>query len=206
MRGSPIAAMIKFLVRRLAFAIVLVFAVSSASLLLARLAPGDYATESLELGAHASTLARARARIGADKPISAQYRDWLVGLTKLDFGRSLAYDRPIAELIPERAANTAILADPGPKTNGPPMLRIPLAGKSELERRRQAQERIAAIEKERKLVAGRTAMPAEPSRLTALKIELESLRKIALAPLSYANGVQEGGCPKSPQARDRTAL
>jgi ABC-type dipeptide/oligopeptide/nickel transport system permease component len=26
---------------------------------------------------------------------------------RLDFGRSLAYDRPVIDLIPERAANTA---------------------------------------------------------------------------------------------------
>ena len=29
---------------------------------------------------------------------------------RFDFGRSLAYDRPVTDLIPERAANTAILA------------------------------------------------------------------------------------------------
>ena len=31
-------------------------------------------------------------------------------VVRLDFGRSLAYDRPVIDLIPERAANTAILA------------------------------------------------------------------------------------------------
>src|SRR5437870_3561644 len=36
-----------YLLRRLLFALLLVFAVSSASLLLTRLAPGDYATEAL---------------------------------------------------------------------------------------------------------------------------------------------------------------
>ena len=29
---------------------------------------------------------------------------------RFDFGRSLAYDRPVADLVPERAANTALLA------------------------------------------------------------------------------------------------
>ena len=32
------------------------------------------------------------------------------GGVRLDFGRSLHYDRPVRDLIPERAANTAILA------------------------------------------------------------------------------------------------
>src|SRR4029079_9409918 len=39
-----------------------------------------------------------------------QYRRWLGAALRLDFGRSLAYDRPVADLIPERAANTAVLA------------------------------------------------------------------------------------------------
>ena len=99
-----------YLVRRLLFALLLVFAVSSASLLLARLAPGDYATEALGAGAGRQELAELRARYGLDRPLLTQYRDWLAGAARLDFGRSLAYDRPVADLIPERAANTAILA------------------------------------------------------------------------------------------------
>ena len=59
--------MIKYLLRRLAFAVFLVFAVSSASLVLARLAPGDYAAESLGVGAHPETVVRTRARLGLMK-------------------------------------------------------------------------------------------------------------------------------------------
>ena len=102
--------MIAFIARRLLFAVVLVFAVSSASLLLSRLAPGDYATESLDVGTRRETIERTRARYGLDRPIGAQYRDWLSAALRLDFGRSLAYDRPVADLVPERAANTALLA------------------------------------------------------------------------------------------------
>ena len=39
-----------------------------------------------------------------------------------------------------------ILANPGPKTNGPPMLRIPLASPEEIKRREVAQRRIAEID------------------------------------------------------------
>ena len=42
-----------------------------------------------------------------------------------------------------------ILPNPGPKTNGPDMLRIPLASKAELEERERDKARIAALEKER---------------------------------------------------------
>jgi peptide/nickel transport system permease protein len=102
--------MLLYLTRRLAFALFLVFAVSSASLVLTRLAPGDYATESLGPEAHRESIEQARTRYGLDRSIGAQYGDWLARAARLDFGRSLLYDRPVRELIPERAANTAVLA------------------------------------------------------------------------------------------------
>src|SRR5205809_2838119 len=102
--------MVPYILRRLAFAVFLVAAVSSASLVLARLAPGDYITESLGTQANRQTVAEMRARYGLDKPIAVQYRDWLAAAVRLDFGRSMQFDRPVRDLIPERAANTAILA------------------------------------------------------------------------------------------------
>jgi peptide/nickel transport system permease protein len=102
--------MVAYLLRRLLFAVMLVFAVSSASLVLARLAPGDYATDTLGIGGGRQRIEEMRARYGLDRPILEQYRHWIVRALQFDFGRSLAYDRPVADLIPERAANTALLA------------------------------------------------------------------------------------------------
>jgi peptide/nickel transport system permease protein len=102
--------MVAYLARRLLFVVFLVFAVSSASLVLVRLAPGDYATETLGIGAHAGTLEQTRHRYGLDRPLAAQYADWIAHAARFDFGRSMAYDRPVRDLIPERAANTALLA------------------------------------------------------------------------------------------------
>jgi len=99
-----------YLARRLAFAAFLVVAVSSGSLILSRLAGGDYVTQSLGIDAKREQIEQERARLGLNKSIAAQYRDWLVAAAHLDFGRSLLYDRPVKDLIPERAANTAILA------------------------------------------------------------------------------------------------
>jgi peptide/nickel transport system permease protein len=100
----------RYIARRLAFAVFLVFGVSSASLVLARLAPGDYVAGSLGLAARQQTIEQARARAGLNRSIGEQYRAWLGGALRLDFGRSLLYDRPVRDLVPERAANTAILA------------------------------------------------------------------------------------------------
>jgi peptide/nickel transport system permease protein len=102
--------LIRYFVRRLAFAFVLVIGVSSATLMLTRLAPGDFVTDSLGTGVSHQTIAQQRARYGLDKSIGAQYRDWLAGAARFDLGYSMQYGRPVRDLVPERAANTAILA------------------------------------------------------------------------------------------------
>jgi peptide/nickel transport system permease protein len=102
--------MLAYFARRLAFALFLVFAVSSASLLLARLAPGDYVSESMGFNARPEVVQEMRERLGLNRSIAAQYGDWLIRAVHFDFGRSLQYDRPVIDLIPEAAANTAILA------------------------------------------------------------------------------------------------
>ena len=99
-----------YILRRLAFALVLVVAVSSASLILTELAPGDYATGALGISARPEAIERARERYGLNRSLGEQYRDWLAHAVRFDFGTSLLYDRPVRDLIPERAANTAILA------------------------------------------------------------------------------------------------
>ena len=102
--------MLAYFARRLAFALFLVFAVSSAALVLARLAPGDFATQSVGFNGRTGTMEEARARYGLNRSIGEQYGVWIAHAMRLDFGQSLLFDRPVADLIPERAANTAILA------------------------------------------------------------------------------------------------
>jgi peptide/nickel transport system permease protein len=99
-----------YFARRLALAALMVMAVSSAALVLARLAPGDFVSQSLGTQASERTREQQRERLGLNKSIAAQYRDWLAAAVRLDFGYSMQYDRPVRDLIPERAANTAILA------------------------------------------------------------------------------------------------
>ena len=101
--------MLTFLLRRLALAALLVFAASSAALLLAVVAPGDFVSESLGVGARTEMVERTRAKYGLDRSIAERYGAWLASAVRLDFGRSMAFDRPVADLVPERAANTAIL-------------------------------------------------------------------------------------------------
>jgi peptide/nickel transport system permease protein len=102
--------MLAFLARRVLFAVFLVFAVSSAALLLVGLSAGDYAATELGLGADADEIERLRARYGLDRPVAEQYAGWIARAARFDFGESMMYNRPVSQLIPERAVNTAVLA------------------------------------------------------------------------------------------------
>jgi peptide/nickel transport system permease protein len=100
------SALARFVVRRLARALLLVLAVSSAALLLVQLAPGD-AFSRFDLD---PAVAQAeRARFGFDRPLAAQYAGWLSRAVRLDFGESARFHRPVGALLRERAANSVLL-------------------------------------------------------------------------------------------------
>ena len=62
---------------------------------------GPYATE--------ETAAQLRAHYGLDLPIWEQYWNWLVNVVTGDFGRSIASQVPVADLLGTRVVNTMIL-------------------------------------------------------------------------------------------------
>jgi peptide/nickel transport system permease protein len=97
-------------VRRLAFGVLLVLLMASATLVLARLAPGDVTSELVGTGVRASTIEAERARYGLDRPIVDHYLMWLGRAVRLDLGTSFRYGRSVSALVTERARNTAVLA------------------------------------------------------------------------------------------------
>jgi len=99
----------RYLLTRLAFALALVFVVSSAALLLTKLAPGDFATQQCVVLTVEECTAL-REKLGLDRPFLEQYASWLSGALRFDFGQSMLYSRPVSTLIGERAVNTAMLA------------------------------------------------------------------------------------------------
>ena len=97
----------RFLLRRGLAALILVFAVTSGALLLAQLAPGDYAAQ---IGRTPEEIAAERARLGLDRPVLERYTRWLRRTLVLDLGESFQYQRPVTELVGAAARNTAVLA------------------------------------------------------------------------------------------------
>jgi peptide/nickel transport system permease protein len=101
--------MVRFLIRRLLFAALLVIAVSSGALLLTRLAPGDV-TANLGAFAPPDEVARTRARFDLIAVPSLSGAGGRFRASRFDFGDSFLYNRPVGELIRRAATNTAILA------------------------------------------------------------------------------------------------
>jgi peptide/nickel transport system permease protein len=98
----------RFFVRRALFALLLVVGAASASFGLIHLAPGDFYTQ-FGPDADPARIRAERAAAGLDRPFVEQYGHWVLRAARLDFGRSLKFQRPVSDLLGERARNTALL-------------------------------------------------------------------------------------------------
>lgn len=87
--------MTAFLIRRLAFACVTLFAVLTLVFVLVRIVPGDPAQLILGDQASREAIVALRQRLGLDLSITEQYRVFLVGALKGDWGVSMVTGQPV---------------------------------------------------------------------------------------------------------------
>lgn len=101
--------MIQYTLRRLLVTIPVVWGVCTLTFLLIHFVPGD--PVDIMLGQQASSMDKMalRQELGLNKPLLVQYKDFMVGLTHLDLGRSLHSKRPVSATIAERIPATAEL-------------------------------------------------------------------------------------------------
>jgi peptide/nickel transport system permease protein len=74
-----------------------------------RVLPGDPATAMLGTNATPQGVADLRSQLGLDRPLLVQLLDYLVGLARLDLGRSLALRAPVSTLIGQALGPTMLL-------------------------------------------------------------------------------------------------
>ena len=98
------------IIQRLLLGLLTLFVVSLIIFLSVELLPGDLAQQILGQAATAETVAALRAELGLDLPAHTRYLNWLGGMLQGDFGRSLANQREISELLATRLGNTLFLA------------------------------------------------------------------------------------------------
>ena len=100
----------RYFVRRLAHAALLLLGISVFSFALLQLAPGDFFS-SLQVNPQISshTVSARRSQYGLDKPLPVRYGSWLRSTLKGDLGTSFAYNSPVGPLLALRARNTLLL-------------------------------------------------------------------------------------------------
>jgi peptide/nickel transport system permease protein len=76
---------------------------------LMRVLPGDPAGAMLGTNATPQAVADLRSQLGLDKPLTAQFADYVVGLLHFDLGRSLALRVPVTTLIGQAVGHTLLL-------------------------------------------------------------------------------------------------
>ncbi len=103
-------AMRRYLAKRLASAVPVLFIVSAAVFSLTYLIPGDPAAMILGDDAAPEDIAALRARMGLEQPPVPRYLHWAGNMLRGDFGVSTAQNAPVARLIAERVPPTLSLA------------------------------------------------------------------------------------------------
>lgn len=94
--------MIEFLLRRTAFAVIVVIAVSFLVFSMSRMIPASPALLVLGADANQAAVDAFEAKYGLDKPVVEQYGNWLYGVAAhFDFGVSYVSGRPISAEVAE---------------------------------------------------------------------------------------------------------
>jgi peptide/nickel transport system permease protein len=100
----------RYIVRRIVLTIPVLLGVATLVFALIHLVPGDPAEVMLGEGSSAADIVDLRERLGLERPLFVQYRDFLAGLLRGDLGTSFRYGTPVAAEIYQRLGPTMTLA------------------------------------------------------------------------------------------------
>jgi peptide/nickel transport system permease protein len=108
--------MFGYILRRLLIAIGTVWSVSVISFVIIQLPPGDYVTSYIaQMAATGSIVSEQEAenlrqQYGLNQPIYVQYYKWMAQVVRGNFGLSMEWKRPVAEVIGDRLALTMVVS------------------------------------------------------------------------------------------------
>lgn len=101
--------MSRYVLRRLLGAIPLLLGIATLIFFVLSLAPGDPTSFYFNPNIPPQVIEQLRRNLGLDQPIYLRYLKWLGAFLTGHFGYSLAYGRPVAEIIREALPNTLML-------------------------------------------------------------------------------------------------
>jgi len=93
---------LRYTINRVLLAIPTLLGVAILVFLMLRIVPGDIVEVKLRGDGGAvsqETIEMERQRLGLDKPVVIQFKDWMVGVATLDLGKSMWTERPVMEEI-----------------------------------------------------------------------------------------------------------
>ncbi|SMF18482.1 peptide/nickel transport system permease protein [Xaviernesmea oryzae] len=103
------AAILSYLLRRLAILVVSILIAAAVLFLLLRLLPGDPANALVSVGADPEQIEAARRQVGSDLPLSEQFLRFVSSLARFDLGNSFISGAPVLPEIGDRLAVTVPL-------------------------------------------------------------------------------------------------
>lgn len=101
--------LLKFVLRRLALAIPLLFIVSVLTFVVVSMIPGDPATRILGANGTKESYAAIDRQLGLDQPLWTQYWDWLTRVAHGDLGSSIFTHQPVIDQLDQRLPLTLAL-------------------------------------------------------------------------------------------------
>ncbi|HEX2505569.1 MAG TPA: ABC transporter permease [Gaiellaceae bacterium] len=102
--------MARFLARRLVLALVTLWVLSVVIFTTTSVLPGDVGRRILGPFADQRAVDALNEELGTDRPLLTQYLDWMGGILQGDLGMSLAFDRPVSEILFPAFENSLKLA------------------------------------------------------------------------------------------------
>ena len=98
--------MIRFLLRRVVHAGILIFVTLTATFFIIRLAPGDPLTRYYDPEIDPQVMETVRHQLGLDEPLPLQYVKTISSFVRGDFGVSLSSHRPVSQMLRETIPRT----------------------------------------------------------------------------------------------------
>jgi peptide/nickel transport system permease protein len=99
----------RFIVQRVLLVIPMIWILITLVFIVLRVAPGDPISAALGGKLNPDALERARHRFGLDKPLIAQYWDYLSSVLRLDFGKSFTDNQSILSVVKQNGGATLSL-------------------------------------------------------------------------------------------------
>jgi len=102
--------MLRFIINRLGSMLLTMLAISIMVFFIAEVVPVDPARNALGRYATEEAVQDLREKMGLDKPAPVRYLSWLTGILRGDFGTSIHFQRPVAQLVGARLKRSLSLA------------------------------------------------------------------------------------------------